>query len=246
VTLIKCPQCGQTVLSVASACPRCSSPLRSARFPQSWEGTLTECRQCGNPISSGVIACPYCGVRRPATRRARTFAVAAVTLVLVGAVTARAVMPHHASRPAPADSSAERASGPTEPAALGRVTPNPSPKEPAPALAKAADTVPVATVPLPAPESVIVNLPSIENPAPKAAVPSPQPDTAARREARWARVYANVRASPTETATIVRVLKPGQRIEVSGGPIGWSLVYVDGQRAGYVGSVLLSHQPPGP
>jgi rRNA maturation protein Nop10 len=68
MALVKCPQCGHTVLSVASACPKCSRLLTQEHFPPSSNGTLTECRSCGCKVFTDASVCPHCGVRTPGRR----------------------------------------------------------------------------------------------------------------------------------------------------------------------------------
>lgn len=65
MTLIKCPSCGHTVLSLASKCPSCGFHLTQPRFQQGFQGSLTECRKCGLKVLSGTRQCPYCGVQHP-------------------------------------------------------------------------------------------------------------------------------------------------------------------------------------
>ncbi len=87
MALIKCPQCGHTVLSVASVCPSCSFLLTQQRFQQSQRGTLAECRNCGRQVASQTRTCPYCGLRHPGSRRGARRA-----LVVAGIVTPLLVM----------------------------------------------------------------------------------------------------------------------------------------------------------
>ena len=68
MALVKCPRCGHTVLSVASACPKCSGLLTQEQFPPSRSGALTECRSCGRRVLTNASACLHCGVRSPGRR----------------------------------------------------------------------------------------------------------------------------------------------------------------------------------
>ncbi|MBI2614182.1 MAG: zinc-ribbon domain-containing protein [Gemmatimonadetes bacterium] len=68
MTLIKCPDCGHTVSSVASTCPQCGTQLSQFRFVQGEGGALTECRRCARKVLSGATTCPYCGISRPGWR----------------------------------------------------------------------------------------------------------------------------------------------------------------------------------
>jgi len=68
MTLIKCPNCGHSVLSVASKCPQCGWLLSEYRFIQGQEGALTLCRRCARKVLSGAKVCPYCGASHPGRR----------------------------------------------------------------------------------------------------------------------------------------------------------------------------------
>jgi DNA-directed RNA polymerase subunit RPC12/RpoP len=74
LTLIKCPHCGHTVLSVASHCPGCSRPLGQAFLGLNHEGALAQCRECGHQVRTRTRMCPHCGAQDPArwSRAART------------------------------------------------------------------------------------------------------------------------------------------------------------------------------
>src|SRR5581483_5868722 len=63
--LIKC-QCGQTVLSVATQCPRCFADVKSADLVGRTD--LGECRKCKRPVMQRAKNCPHCGASRPAIR----------------------------------------------------------------------------------------------------------------------------------------------------------------------------------
>lgn len=91
MTLIKCPQCGHTVLSVASQCPACHGTLGPTYLGREYAGDLAQCRSCGCRVRSGTPACPHCGVRDPAGRGRLARQLlwgAAVVLTLAGAALA--------------------------------------------------------------------------------------------------------------------------------------------------------------
>lgn len=59
----------------------------------------------------------------------------------------------------------------------------------------------------------------------------------------WTSTWVNVRERPGPTSPVVRVLNPGQQVLVIHPQRGWSLVYVDDQRAGYLWVAHLADQP---
>ena len=69
MTLIKCPHCGHSVLSVASVCPTCNTTLGMTFLGPEHSGELTECRACGHTVRSASRVCPSCGVQAPGRRR---------------------------------------------------------------------------------------------------------------------------------------------------------------------------------
>ena len=88
MALIKCPQCGQTVLSVASTCPKCSHLWLQARA-QGDDREFTHCRRCEKIIPRNVAICEYCGYPQLARRRLRValglvLAAAALVAVIIG------------------------------------------------------------------------------------------------------------------------------------------------------------------
>jgi hypothetical protein len=107
MALVKCPRCGHTVLSVASACPKCSGPLTQEHFSPSWRGTLSECRSCGRQVFTDGSVCHHCGVRNPGRRgpsrwvRTRPVRTGIIGAALLGLVIVRAGLEH---RPGPAGS----------------------------------------------------------------------------------------------------------------------------------------------
>lgn len=68
----------------------------------------------------------------------------------------------------------------------------------------------------------------------------------ARAETLWTETWVNVRERPGTKSTVVKVLTPGQAVDVLHPERRWSLVYVDGQELGYLSVALLTEQPPDP
>ena len=60
----------------------------------------------------------------------------------------------------------------------------------------------------------------------------------------WTSTWVNVRERPGPTSPVVRVLNPGQQVLAVHPQGGWSLVYVDDRRAGYLWMAHLADQPP--
>lgn len=213
MALVKCPNCNQTVLSVASVCPKCGFLLTQHRGPERQHGALTECRRCGGQVSSTARKCPYCGSYRPA----KSFAVhpGVVIAVLVSVLAAGA-----------ATSVVRRLAAPT-PASLLPAPAEPTPSEPAPAA------------PVPTPSEPTRN-PSIIVPPPGQATSPPvatsvPPHTRVRFTVNW----ANVRAAPDSTAPVVRVLRPAQRVEVADRQGRWWSAWLDGEPIGFVANAIL-------
>jgi RNA polymerase subunit RPABC4/transcription elongation factor Spt4 len=130
MTLIKCPNCGHTISSVASRCPQCGNQLSQFRFVQGEGGALTECRRCARKVLSGAKICPYCGASRPG----RQFPMVLLPLAVALAVPVLVI-------------SALRNRGPQAPAVFGE----PAAERPAPVAAASAPPVRLApSVPEPA------------------------------------------------------------------------------------------------
>ena len=233
MTLIKCPHCGHTVLSVATVCPTCSSRLSEQHFPLSSGGALTECRRCGHPVYSRVEVCPHCGVRRPSGRRTSPLAYAGLFAAVLVAVTTRVTAPPGV--PSPSESPADVLATAPVVAVQAPVATGDSAAR-AFSASVASDSARSDSV---APDSV---------PAPPAAVIG-EPDSAAARPAatatrsRWAVRWANVRAAPADEAPVVTLLRPGQRVDVGEPRRGWVPIYLDGEVLGYTANGLLASRP---
>lgn len=220
MTLIKCPNCGHTVSSVASRCPQCGEQLSQFRFVQGEGGGLTECRRCARKVLSGAKICPYCGVARPGRRSPVAVLVLAVVLaapaLAIGALRNRtpqppaAVLAQSAAKPA-VEATAE------EPVAASF---------PPPVQAAPAEPAPLDPVQVPTPS------------------PADSGATAVRTQTRWTNDWANVRERRELEAPVVRVLRPASAVQVSDRQMGWWALYLDGRMVGYVAGSLLNDRPP--
>jgi Bacterial SH3 domain/Double zinc ribbon len=64
MALIKCPECGQTVLSVASLCPHCSHRLGAESGQSAEVNDLAHCRHCDELMTRRAKVCPHCGLKQ--------------------------------------------------------------------------------------------------------------------------------------------------------------------------------------
>src|SRR5690349_5966110 len=88
MSFIKCPQCYQSVLTVASRCSRCFAELKIPG-ETGLRGEMTECRKCRRGMLARMSACPHCGIRQPSTPARGIMVGAGAALALVGfAITA--------------------------------------------------------------------------------------------------------------------------------------------------------------
>lgn len=245
VTLIKCPNCGRTVLSVASLCPNCAAPLTIERPPHTWQGTLTECRRCGHPVTNEASVCPHCGIRRPGRSIVSPVALAGLAVVLLSTVTLGVVIPRlgpgdkvPTAPPVSVVPPARHRAPASKPDSVTRVAPADS--SPRPTAHR--DSVPVNAPPvvtLPAPPADTNTHVATATAPPVVAMP-------AGTQPRWVSdMFVNVRAWPSDSSRIVGVLKPGQMV-YAGEPNqeGWQPVYADGVRMGFVARALLKNLPP--
>ena len=63
-------------------------------------------------------------------------------------------------------------------------------------------------------------------------------------QTKWTSEWANVREGRGLTDSILRILTPGQRVEVDSLRARWWLVYLDGQRIGYVHQTVIQDEAP--
>ena len=75
--------------------------------------------------------------------------------------------------------------------------------------------------------------------------PAAEPTTAlANTQTKWTSEWANVREGRALTAPILQILTPGQRVEVDSLRARWWLVYLDGQRIGYMHQTVIQDEEP--
>jgi len=203
-----------------------------------------ECPSCGKTALRVASRCPHCGllfspgVLPPAEpNRLRGGWVMAGALVAVVAVVVgiRTWTEPRADPPRPAvEALAPPASQPEPPATV--VAP-PIPVQPiAPAGDSAVDSTPPPAAALPQAE-----------PPPAAALPQAEPPPVAPTGGqlrRFATTWVNVRDRRGPNATAVRVLDPGEAIQVDSLAGGWYRVVIDGQPIGYAYGSNLSETAP--
>lgn len=251
MVLIRCPQCGQRVLNVATTCPKCSFLLIQNPNQEGGEQTLAECRRCGKMVDKHAVVCPYCAYPARARRHLRMafWGVTGVVAAAAAAIVGTQIQAESSGRiSVPSRSAAEPPPTPavTPPSSQRDATPpgGPGPqmaaRDTAPALR---DTVPARTRPtqpdtMPAPRVI----------APPVAAPRPDTTTAARPRdlrARWTLNWVNVREGRSVDFPIVRVLRPGVEVQIRDPRAGgWWEVYYAGERIGFIAGSELSEQPP--
>jgi hypothetical protein len=228
MALIKCPQCGQTVLSVASVCPKCGHMLMQNPLAQGGEGEFVECPRCNKFIPEHADRCGFCGYPRRARRRMwwAIGAVAFVAALVAGVVGARQVLGGGASSSPPPHETTERAGPAAE--ADETTTVAAEPQQPPPT----AEPIVVAERGPARPDTTRAPVPTVAPPRPPATVPS--------TVNRWATTWANLREGPGIDYGVVRVLTPGERVRVASLTRGFWAVYDDGTIEGYVANSVLS------
>jgi len=247
VTLIKCPHCGHTVLSVAAQCPACSGTLGPTFLGLEHDGELTQCRSCGHPVRTRTRVCPHCGLEHPGgrSRVARGIALALLAVALTAiAVAAREQLTSRSSV----------AAAPASPPA--RTEPEPITAVPPPAPGR--DSVSATPTEMVAP---VQTVPRVQTIAPAETVPPAPPEPVAAPPAtadgpdlqtRWTAGWSNVRGRPANDAPVLRVLPPGVEVRGRRGDWGWWAVRLGGDTVGYIAGALLvaappsSTRPPGP
>jgi SH3-like domain-containing protein len=83
---------------------------------------------------------------------------------------------------------------------------------------------------------------------PDAAMPESAPTPEPRRVTtsmlnRWTLTWTNLREGPGSEYAVVRVLRPGARVQVADVTRGWWAVYRDGALEGYVANSVLGDRP---
>jgi len=244
MALIKCPRCGQTVLSVASTCPKCSYLFLQEANEESAVGALVECRRCSKRIPPESASCPYCAypVRRTRVlvRAGIGAGVAFVALVVLLITLGRRggpdpIVASMAGRP-----SAQPADDPT------------SDGYPQPVNAAGSDTAlrasPVeAAPPRAAPERSLTSprqAPPLDTASTGRRTRSSPPIAAGVRNTRWSLDWVNVREGRGVDNAVVIVLRPGIQVQLADQRGGWWAVYVDGTFVGYASGSLFGFEPP--
>ena len=236
MALIKCSHCGHGVLSVATQCPKCAVPLRRT-FELGGSGELAECRRCGHAVLSNASACANCGAGHPARSYTRGIVVATMALVAISGWVIMALTKEHSQTQSrsslslvtraiatPADSKSAELRSP--PARLIFVAPADSKQ-----VTRPADVRPLVDTARPTALAV--------------SPPAPASDSSSAAQPKVVAGWANVREEPSGDAAVVKVLRPGQQVEVVQRRGGWWAVYADGRRLGYVSRSLLAEQAPG-
>jgi hypothetical protein len=104
-----------------------------------------------------------------------------------------------------------------------------------PAVTLAGPTAPAATGPSEPPGSM---------PADSLALTSPQPALPVTTLRRYAQTWVNVRGQRRVASPVIRVLNPGEGVQVDSLQVGWYRVVVDGRPGGYVHRSNLGTAPP--
>jgi ribosomal protein L37E len=220
MALIKCPKCGQTVLSVASVCPKCSHLLLQNPMSESEDGQVVECRRCGKLVARSTAECKFCGYPRQFRRRLRLaiWSAAGIGALVLAAWGLWALTAQRGTTTPPAPS-------------LGEPSPPPS-------------ATPESVV-RPLPQPTVESLPSaplMEAELRPAQLPAAQTPQLPPTQTRWATTWANLRGAPRVPSAVIRVLQPGERVEVAMLRLGWWSVFVDGERVGFVANSVLTDQ----
>ncbi len=211
-----CSQCGQNALPVATRCPRCGNP-----FEEQFMGrAVSTPKRRRAPLALLVVG-------------------AVVALLLANALMRKLETPARDSgmtaAPAAVHKPAPKSGPPSQaPAAIAERRPTPAAPEPTPtSLARAQAPSPS---PPPRPESV----------APRPAMPAAPTAAIAVPGAprRYASTWINVRAARLNTAPVLRVLHPGEAVQVDSLAQGWYRVYSNQAAPGYVDRRLLDTLPP--
>jgi predicted RNA-binding Zn-ribbon protein involved in translation (DUF1610 family) len=226
MTYIRCPQCGQRALSVATVCPKCGFVLAQNPMQLGRESGLVACHSCGKMMDRDATECPYCG-HRPGWWTGTRVGIAtaiAVVLVAAGIMAVRALVPHGEARP------------PSE--VISAPQPLPTVEDSTRIAASHPDTV-AATVATAA--VVPTGRPIVAAPPPaEAATPRPAP---AGLVARWTVTWVNLREGRDTVSAVVRIYQPDTRIEVADPRGGWWTVYENGVVVGYIAGSELREEP---
>ena len=200
--------------------------------------TYINCPSCGQKALTVATRCPRCGAafesrlsRHPETVSTRPrLSLSPLIIVALAVILGVVAVRHKRAVPSPTPP-------PTSP-----VDSASSPRHrPAGAPAVAADSTRAALPPSP---------PQSESPPPasnRARVSEPTPFTGPpvsdRTARRYARTWVNIRARPSSTAPVIRVLRPRQVVLVGSLEQGWYRVMDDREASGFVDGRYLDATP---
>jgi Bacterial SH3 domain len=188
------------------------------------------CPRCDRKALSVASRCPHCGElfetwhqpkARPA-RDLRPFGLLIVSAVVIGLVAKNWVATPRSPAPSP---------GPVAASADPRV----------PAKRRARPPVKSPAPPRSPPQAA---LPPSDSGTRLAAVPAEEAPDSETVQARYAGTWVNVRAGRSNTAPVIRVLRPGEEIAVDVPRQGWYPVVDKQETAGYVDGRYLEATPP--
>ncbi len=238
MVMIRCPDCGQRVLDVASSCPQCHRVLIQNPLETHDWASLIECGRCRKHIDRSSTVCPYCGNPVRAVRLAgRTVAgmVGAAALIAAGIILWRTGVV--------SDLTTRLLSPPAATASAGEPGPMVASAGPDTAADERAVPESVATPGRP-PEQEASGPPPAAAPTPPQQVQPNTPVGVARLVTRWTADWANVRQDRSIASPAVQVLPPGREIQVADRRMGWWTVYADSRPIGYIANSVLTRTPP--
>ena len=233
MVMIRCPECGQRVLDVASSCPHCHRVLiQNPLETHDWTD-LIECGRCHKHIDRSARLCPYCGHNVRAARVAMRTVAGAVGVAALIAVSVILVKTGAFADLTRSFRSAPQASAPAPqtPPAVAEQVPDTAAGE-----AAALDSTPAQ--PSPPPQVVETTPPPSTASRPTAA------ETPVQLVTRWTADWANVREGRSIETPAVQVLPPGRAIRVGDRQRGWWVVYADTRPIGYIANSVLTTTPP--
>ncbi len=219
----------------------------------------TICSSCGQKALSVATRCPRCGLAfeeqflsraRSRPKSSRWMPLVVLILGVVGAlVGANALMRRLSMDPqgmvpppvpaAPAVAAVRRPAADTQP-----TPPRDAPAERVESLVPVARAPVVVDTPAPAPRVVKPAAPVPAAPLPAAApVPAPVAAGPLPTQRRYASLWTNVRAARSNTAPVLRILRPGEVVQVDSLARGWYRVMSDGLPVGYTDRRLLADAP---
>lgn len=216
------------------------------------------CTNCLQKAPDTATRCPHCGrafgraPERPGDSASRTSIPVAVLLAgtVLLLVAAYYLWPGFSVGPSAAPAPAPSAAPPETTVVATPTPPAPAPA-PAPKETRAAPAESVRAVAPPPSRPPAESRPALTDTArPAADTARPVTPTVAAEPVsidvahqRYAQVFANLRAEPNNTATILRVLRPGEVVAVDSLQQGWYRVVID-QAVGYVAQQYLDTLPP--